>query len=358
MKSKTFLKEYLNAYSPVGNEEEGQKIWSKRLFDIGVKDIKIDSYGTAFGYISNNSNYNVIIEAHCDEIAWIITYIQDDGYIRVKRHGGSDKAIAPSKSVIIHTHTGKKIQGVFGSPAIHVKNRTNETIMEEDDLWLDVGLSSKKEILDIGIEVGCVVTFDDKFKEIGDYYVARAIDNKIGGYIISEATKRILDEKIILPYNLIIINAVQEEVGLFGATRIAKRFTSEKSIAIVHDVTHATNHPKIDKAKEGDIKSGSGIALQYTTQNHKGIIKKLREIADKNDLKYQLSVGSYGNDTVSFFKENISTAIISTPIKYMHTTVEMAHKDDVETAIKLYVEFLKNITIDDIADWSVLKHYK
>ena len=353
-KNKKFLYDYLNAYSPVGQEQEGQDIWRNYINEY-VDSIHTDAYGTSYGILrrSNKSGdpihvntHKVVIEAHCDEIAWIITNIESDGYIRVKRHGGSDNMIAPSKTVMIHTHDGKKVKGVFGWPAIHTRDSYTEMGYDQYELWVDTGLKDKKAVNKAGVEVGNLITFDDQFHEMGDYYVGRSLDNKIGGYIIAEALRKISEMGIELPYDLYVVNSVQEEVGLHGAKKIAKHLKAD--LALVHDVCHNTNTPKINKAKDGDNKGGAGPCLEYTSQNHRIINKMLRDIGDDKKIPYQLTVGSMGNDTVAFFMENTPTAILATPLKYMHTTVEMAHKKDVKNAIKLFVEFLKDLTPNKI----------
>ena len=352
MNNKEFLKEYLNGYSPVAQETEGQNIWINYVKDF-ADEVKLDSYGTAYtilrGQQGPTPNKKVVLEAHCDEIAWIVTYIEKDGFLRVKTHGGSDNMIAPSKSVMVHTHNNTKIHGVFGSPAIHVREKRTEMGFEVHDLWIDLGVDSDEKVKELGVEVGNVVTFDTQFSEIGDYYVGRSLDNKIGGYIIAETLRNLQGKE--LPYDLYVVNSVQEEVGLYGARLIAQ--TIKPDIALVHDVCHNTNHPKMNKSKDGDIKGGEGPCVQYTAQNHRKIIKLFKDVATNHNLKLQNTIGSYGNDTMSFFLENIPTAIISSPLKYMHTTVEMVHKEDVETAIKLFTNSLLEITpewIDDVVN--------
>ena len=266
--------------------------------------------------------------------------------IRVKRHGGSDNMIAPSKTVMIHTHNGTKVRGVFGWPAIHTRDSYTNMGYDQHELWVDTGLKTKKAVDKAGIEIGNLITFDDQFHEMGDFYIGRSLDNKIGGYIIAEALRKIAEESIVLPYNLHVVNSVQEEVGLHGAKKIAKYLKAD--LALVHDVCHATDTPKIDKAKDGDNKAGMGPCLEYTSQNHRGINKMLRKVAKDNKLPVQLTVGSMGNDTMAFFMENTPTAILATPLRYMHTTIEMADKKDVKTAIKLFVAFLKALTPEKI----------
>ena len=344
LKSNKFLHDYINAYSPVAEEWEGQKVWSSYLSPY-VDKLDSDSYGTVYGIINAKGKSTtkekidrVVIEAHCDEISWIISNIDADGLIYVARNGGSDSMIAPSKKVLIHTRKNGRIPAVFGFPAIHT--RENDKVLKPSDLFIDAGVDSKEELIKLGVEVGNIITFEETFQEIGDYYMGKSLDNKIGGYIIAEVAKRLHNNSVKLPYDLYIVNSVQEEVGLYGAKNIAQALKAD--LAIVHDVCHSTNTPGISKIKNGDIKSGKGPTLEYSSQNHRLLLDYIRDIAEKNKIPYQVEVGSYGNDTMGFFLANTVTAIIASPLKYMHTTCEMVHKQDVEYAIDLFYNCLIN----------------
>lgn len=343
--NKKFLKEYLDAFSPVGREFEGQKVWIDYVKPF-VSEMRVDAYGTAYGLIKGTGTKKVILEAHADEIAFIVSQIESDGMIRVKTNGGSDNMIAPSMTVFVHTHDGKKVPGVFGWPAIHTREKRVDMGPEVHELWVDLGVDTAKKVAKLGVEVGNCITFDQPFFELGKYYVGRSLDNKIGGYIIAEVARELKEEGTVLPFDLYIVNAVQEEVGLFGSRLIAQ--TIRPDIALVHDVIHNTNTPKMNKAKSGDIKGGAGPVIEYSSQNHKDLIKIVRDVAKEKEIPLQLSVGSFGNDTVSFFLENIPTAIVASPLKYMHTTVEMVHKDDVLAAIRVFKETLKSLTTGTI----------
>lgn len=343
--NKEFLFDYLNAFAPVAQEEEGQGIWRDYISDY-CDFTKTDAYGTCYGVLEGKGDHKVVIEAHCDEIAWIITHIEDNGIIRVTKHGGSDNMIAPGKSVVIHCHNGRKVRGVFGWPAIHTRDARTVKGYDLEELWVDTGFDDKDILKSRGVEVGCLITFDTQLEIMGDYYVGRALDNKIGGYIIAEALRRIKEQKLQLPYDLYVVNSVQEEVGLFGAKKIAKELQAD--LALVTDVCHNTDTPKMNNAKHGPVDGGTGPALEYTAQNHRGILKMLKDIAHRHGIALQHHVGSYGNDTVAFFLENTPTAIIGMPLKYMHTTVEMAHVSDVETCIDMFVLFLKELTPEKI----------
>jgi putative aminopeptidase FrvX len=361
--SKEFLKRYINAYSPVAQEWEGQKIWADYLKPF-VDEIHSDNYGTVYGIVKSAvqdelerehntkqmginipkeyKRYKVVIEAHADEISWIITHIDGDGLVYVAKHGGSDAAIAPSKSVLIHTRKNGRVRGVFGFPAIHVRSNTEDkSTPKPENLWIDLGLSNKKAVQEAGVEVGNVVTFEEEFSELGDFYCGKSLDNKIGGYIIAEVAKKLKEAKDTLPFDLYIVNSVQEEVGLLGSLLIANEI--KPNVALVHDVCHATDTPKMSKIKNADIKAGNGPTLEYVSQNHRLLLDFIRDVADTSKIKYQLEPGSAGNDTMSFFKAGSVTAIIASPLRYMHTTCELVHKKDVKTAINLFYQCIINM---------------
>jgi len=344
---KKFMREYLSAYAPVSMEAEGQRIWAAYVSQ-HVDEMHSDTYGNVWGVIRSKSNpgaYRVAIEAHCDEIAWITSHISDDGKISVNRIGGSDIQIAPSKRVVVHTRKNGLVQGAFGWTAVHLRKGTDKNI-ELKSLFVDLGLDSRDSVAEAGVEVGNIITFNDPFETMGDYYVGRSLDNKMGGVIIAHVAKMIKESGIDLPYDLYVVNCVQEEVGLHGAKMVAQ--VIKPDVAIVTDVCHNTNTPGVDKKIDSDIKGGKGAVIAHMPQNHRVLVELIRSAAEDNSVPFQLDVGSFGNDTMGFFLANggTPTAIISLPLKYMHTTVEMAHKKDVTAVADLFFHTLQRINAD------------
>lgn len=346
--SLTFLRKYLNNPSPVGFESGGQRIWLDYLAPF-IDQQFTDPYGTAVAIINPDQPFKVVIEAHADEISWFVNYITDTGLIYLKRNGGVDHQIAPSKRVIIH---GKKgfVKAVFGWPAIHTRisnPEQKEPQPKVDNLWLDCGARNKKEAEDLGIHVGAVVTYEEGFEELSyDYYVGRAMDNRIGGFMIAEVARLLKENDKKLPYSLYIVNAVQEEIGLRGAEMIARRI--KPNIAIVTDVTHDTSTPMINKMIEGDCTCGKGPSLAYGPAVQNKLLNFVQEVAEKSQIPVQLRAisRSTGTDTDSFAYANdgCPSVLISIPLRYMHTTVEMLHKRDIEETIKLMYETLLALT--------------
>ena len=343
-KSLKFLEEYLNNAAPTGYESNGQKIWMKYLKPY-VDEFITDNYGTAVGVINPEKKFKVVIEGHSDEISWYVNYITDNGLIYVIRNGGSDHQIAPSKWVNIHTKKGV-VKGVFGWPAIHVRDHAKEAPPKIDNIFIDIGAKDKKEVEKMGVHVGCVITYPDSFHILNkNKFVCRAIDNRAGGFMIAEVARLINENKDKLPFCLYVTNSVQEEIGLRGAEMITN--TLKPDIAIVTDVTHDTSTPMIEAKKQGDAKIGKGPVITYAPAVQNNLREKIIRIAEKNKIPYQrLASSRYtGTDTDAFAYSNggVPSALISLPLRYMHTTVEMVQKEDVENVIRLIYETLKNI---------------
>lgn len=344
--SYTFLKNYINNPSPTGFETSGQKLWLEYLKPF-VDSHFTDPYGSAVGVINPSAPFKVVIEAHADEISWFVNYISPEGLIYLKRNGGVDHQIAPSMRVFIHGKKGK-VKAVFGWPAIHTRmGADKETQPKVDNLFLDCGARNKKEVEALGIHIGAVATYEEGYEELAyDYLIGRAFDNRIGGFMIAEVARLLKLNRKKLPFGLYIVNAVQEEIGLRGAEMIARRI--KPNIAIITDVTHDTTTPMINKITEGECSCGKGPSLTYGPAVHNKLLDVVQAAAVKNKIPLQFHTvsRSTGTDTDSFAYANdgCPSVLISIPLRYMHTTVEMLHKDDVEHTIKLMYETLLSLT--------------
>ncbi len=343
--SETFLHKYLNNASPTGYEAEGQKLWLEYIKPY-IHEWHIDNYGTVYGVINPGKNYKVVIEGHADEVSWYVNHITEDGYIGVIRNGGSDQTISPSKRVNIHTKNGY-VKGVFGWPAIHTRIGKEANLNPElTNIFIDIGAKNKEEILSKGIHVGCVITYEDELIILNEtMYCGRALDNRIGGFCIAEVARLLHENKIELPYSLYIVNSVQEEVGLHGAQMIADSI--KPNVAIVTDVCHDTSTPLMNAKQQGDVKCGKGPCFAYGPAVHNKLLQLIIDTATDEKMEFQrLAHSRYtGTDTDAFAYSNggVVSALISLPLRYMHTTVEMAHKSDVENVIKIIYAVLQKI---------------
>ena len=352
-KSKKFLYDYLNNNAPTGFETSGQQIWLDYLKPY-IDTYITDTYGSVAGVINPEAAYKVVIEAHADEISWFVKYITDDGYMYVTRNGGSDHQIAPSMRVHFHTKKGI-VKGVFGWPAIHVR-KDKEEAPSLKNIHLDVGASSKEEVHEMGIHIGTVVTFEAELMELNSkYYCGRALDNRMGGFMIAEVARRLKENGKTLPFGLYVVNAVQEEIGLRGAEMMAHRIAPD--VAIVTDVCHDTYSPMYDKKVNGDTKAGSGPVLSYAPAVQNNLRDMIIDVANEKEIPFQRMALSRatGTDTDAFAysRDGVASALISLPLKYMHTTVETAAISDVENVIQLIYEAV--LRIEDGQDFRYIK---
>jgi putative aminopeptidase FrvX len=218
------------------------------------------------------------------------------------------------------------------------------------NIFIDIGAANKKEVEKMGVHVGCVITYPDTFHILNnDKFVCRAMDNRMGGFMIAEVARLLHENKKELPFGLYITNSVQEEIGLRGAQMIAERIKPDA--AIVTDVTHDTTTPMIDMKKEGHIELGKGPVIAYAPAVQQKLRDLITETAESKKIPFQRAALSRatGTDTDAFAYSNsgVASALISLPLRYMHTTVEMVHKTDVEAVINLIYESLLNMKNND-----------
>ena len=343
-----FLKDYINTPSPSGYELilGGQQKWIDQVTPFVTK-VEVNEYGNAYAYYESACNKDkpntktVLFDAHADEIGFFVFDITPEGYIKVGRLGGSDVNITPSARVDIWVNKDTKIQGVFGHPAIHVQGKDGFKA-EIHSIFIDIGVTSREDVEAKGIEIGTPITMSDGYLDLGDYYCGRSLDDKVGGFITSEVLRRLHEKKIELPFTLVVVNAVQEEVGLHGAKMAANDIKPDIAIAI--DVTHDTTSPAYDKNKQGTLVAGNGIVLLNGPSIHKKVFTLLKDTAIDYGIDYQITASGSGSGTNAdsyAYPHGIPTGLVKMAMKYMHTTVETVHKEDVASAIDLLYNFLR-----------------
>ncbi|MFN0078204.1 MAG: M42 family metallopeptidase [Prosthecobacter sp.] len=347
--SKAFLLDLLSTPSPTGFEARGQRKWAAYARKFADR-VESDAYGSAWATLDGGTNgRRLMFEAHADEIGYMVKYINKHGFIFVDRVGGSDVATARGRRVDIFGDKGT-VRGVIGNTAIHIRDRTDEKVPKVHELAIDIGASSDKEVAKAGIRVGHPAVYADGVEELGpDKLCGRALDNRLGGYIIAEVIARLAKRKSRLPTTVYAVNAVQEEIGGHGARMIAHRLMPD--VAVVLDVTHATDTPHVDEKKHGEIKLGGGPSLTHGGANHVEVVKRLIEVAEQEKIpvQHEASSRSTGTDTDVIFHQQsgIPSALVSLPLRYMHSVVEMAHLQDVEHTIQLLTAFAESVKAKD-----------
>ena len=349
-----FLFDLLNTPSPSGFEARGQKCWVDYVRQ-HTDSVETDSYGTAWATREASQAEGaptVMLEAHADEIGFMVNHIDNDGYLFVSRIGGTDRAMARGKRVQILGDDGP-VPGVVGNTAIHLRETRNEKVPEWHKIFVDIGASSRDDVHERGIRVGHPMVYTDATEELTPgRLTGRALDNRVGGYIIAQVVARLAEGKR-TPATVYAVNAVQEEIGGYGAKMIAYRL--HPTVAIVLDVTHATDSPGVEKVKHGDVKLGAGPSLTHGSCNHPMVVQRLMDVAEQAEIPLQHEAASLytGTDTDDVFiaRTGVPSALVSLPMRYMHSTVETVELEDIERCIQLLLEFARSVTPQD--DFSV-----
>jgi endoglucanase len=345
-----FLFRLLETPSPTGFEMPGQRVWADWIKS-HAPEVGCDAYGSTWATLTGRSGRVVMLESHADEIGYMIKHIDDKGFLRIDRVGGSDAATARGRRLTILGDKGP-VSAIIGNTAIHL--RRDEAGQEKapavHDLWVDVGASSAAQVAALGLRVGHPAVYQDGPMELSHKrLVGRALDNRIGSYIIAQVMKRIALGRKKPAFTLTCLNAVQEEIGGNGAMMATYRLKPDLCVCL--DVTHATDTPGIDVGKFGSVKLGGGPTLCHGSANHPRVVQRLIDVAAKSKLAVQHEASSRftGTDTDKIFhsREGIPSALVSLPLRCMHSVVETAHLDDIQHTIDLLAGFVLSLSEKD-----------
>jgi endoglucanase len=342
--SLNFLRTLVNTPSPVGHEVRGQRVWldyAKQFAD----ETFSDAYGNCVAVLNKGGSPRLMMAGHADEIAMAVNYITDDGFIYVRRMGGIDAAITKAQRVVIHTRNGP-VKGVVGNVAPHLMKEEKEPkVPKIYDIFLDIGVSSRKDAEKL-VRTGDPITLVDEFDVLrDDLVVARAFDNRIGTFAVAEALRLLKEGKTKLHAEVCAVSNVQEEVGLLGARQIA--YSLKPDVALVVDVTHATDYPTVNKQQHGDVRMGKGPAITHGGCNHPEVVARIEKIAaaKKIPLQHEAMSSTSGTDTDAIFwtRGGIASGLISLPNRYMHSPVEVVSLKDLEMIPELLAGFAASL---------------
>ena len=346
--SLNFLRTLVNTPSPVGHETRGQRVWldyAKQFDD----ETFSDAYGNCVAVLNKGGSPRIMLAGHADEIAMAVNYIDDNGFIYVRRMGGVDAAITKAQRVVIHTRQGP-VKGVVGNVAPHLTKHDGDPKPPKiHEIFMDIGVSKRAEAEKL-VRIGDPITLVDEFDILrGDLAVARAFDNRIGTFAVAEALRLLKEAKTPLAAEVCAVSNVQEEVGLLGARQIA--YSLKPDVALVVDVTHATDYPTVNKAQHGDVQIGKGPAITHGGCNHPEVVARLEAVAKakKISLQHEAMSSTSGTDTDAIFwtRGGIASALISLPNRYMHSPVEVVSLKDLELIPQLLAAFVQSVKKDE-----------
>ena len=335
-----FLETLINTPSPSGHEARGQRVWLGYVSPFAEETFS-DAYGNVVAVLNKGGSPRLMLAGHADEIAMVVNYIDDNGFIYVRKVGGIDPAITKAQRVSIHTKGGP-ILGVVGNVAPHLMKLEKERkVPEMHDLFIDIGVDSRKDAEKL-VAVGDPITLNDQFELLrNDLAIARAFDNRIGTFAVAETLRLLSKSASRLKAEVCAVSNIMEEVGLFGARQIA--YSLKPDAALVVDVTHATDYPTVSKAMHGDVRIGKGPTITRGGPNHPVLVQRLVKVAEREkiDLQFEATSNTSGTDTDVIFwtRGGIPSALISLPNRYMHSPVEVVSLNDLEQIPQLMAAF-------------------
>ena len=349
--ARDFLFELLETPSPTGFELDGQRVWAGYL-EAAADRIETNTYGSTFAVLegSGDSSENgdaprLMLDAHADEIGLMVSHITDEGFLHVRPIGGSDRKISQARRVRVLTEKSGALSGVTGHTAIHLRDRKDDDVPEWKEIYIDIGAEDGDEARERGVRVGLPVVSAEGPEQITEHRLAgRALDNRLGGFVIAETLRR-LSEGERPEATVVAANSVQEEIGGYGAEMAA--FALAPDVAVAFDVTHATDTPGLDPAKHGNVKVGEGPSVTHGTSTHPRVVERLIDVAEGEEipLQHEASSRRTGTDTDAIFRQRggVPSALMSVPLRYMHSMSELVDLRDLERCIELQVAFARSL---------------
>ncbi len=338
-----FLENLINTPSPSGFETGAQRVWADYVKPC-CREFSSDAYGNAFARLGDPSNKpHIALAGHIDELGFMVSHINDDGFLFVQGIGGIDRALFRGQRVRVHGRDGT-LPGVTGSLAIHLQDPDDrKKVPELHEMYVDIGAGSKSEAEKF-VRVGDAITYADGFERLANSRIAaRGCDNRIGVWAAGEALRQLSAQPPAVCVTA--VSTVQEENGLYGATMAA--YSLRPDVALVVDVTHGTDIPNCSKPKHGDVRLGKGPVISFGSSNHPLVVRRLLDVAAKGNIPVQAEANPRrtGTDADAFFLQRggIPTASIGLPNRYMHSPVEVIDLDDLDALARLLAAFCRSV---------------
>ena len=323
-----FLESLLSTASPSGYESAGQRVWIDYVSEF-ADDVWTDEYGNAVAvHEGSGEGPEIAFGGHGDEIGFIVRDIDDNGFLRIARIGGSDRTISQGQHVTIHSD--EPVQGVIGQTAIHLRDVGSEEYNDISEQFVDIGASDTEEAEEL-VEIGDPITFSTELFELnGSRLAARGMDNRVGIWSAAEGLRHAVENDV--DATIYAVSTVQEEVGIKGAQMVG--FDLDPDAAIAVDVTHATDNPDVKGKHKGPVELGAGPVVSRGSANHPNVVEVAREAADEADIDIQLQATGTrtGTDADGFYtsRGGIPALNIGVPNRYMHTPVEVIDTEDLD----------------------------
>ncbi len=338
-----FLQQLIDAPSPSGYEQAVRRVWRETVSTF-ADDVRGDVHGNVIASRNPGGSPRLMFAGHCDELGLQINFISDKGYLYFNTIGGHDPSLISGRRVIIHTQDGP-VRGVTGRRAVHLTPRGERGKEQKvEDIWIDIGVSDKAEAEAL-VRVGDAVTYELGMQPLRNgLAVARAFDNKIGAWVVAEALRRI--DAAACKAEVVSVATVQEELGLRGAT--TSTFGIDPLVGVAVDVTHATDHPNVNKVTAGDVSLDGGPVITRGANVNPVVERLLMESAEALGITVQVEAEPRGTGTdanaMQLSRAGVATGLVSVPLRYMHTPSEIISLDVADQAADLLAAFAQRLT--------------
>ncbi|MDR2462879.1 MAG: M20/M25/M40 family metallo-hydrolase [Verrucomicrobiales bacterium] len=340
-----FLTELLNIHGPSGWETPVQRRWLEYVGEF-ADETGSDAYGNAFAVLNPDAERRVLVVGHADEIGYQVKFISKEGFLYVGRIGGTDVGMARGQRVLVHGEHGM-VSGVFGSLPVHLKNANDEKLPKVHELFVDIGADNEAEAKQ-RVRVGDAITLHCGVEKLTKkVWATRAADNRIGIWASAEVLRRCAKKGVNV--SVVAVSTIQEENGLYGAAMVGQSL--DASAAVVVDVGHATDTPLCDFKRDGEVSLGKGPMLSRGSVNHPVMVSGLEKAARRAKIDYQLAIDgrASGTDADAIFRQKggIPSAVVSLPLRYMHSTVETFNVSDLDNLAELIARYLAGLKRDE-----------
>ncbi len=336
-----FLRRLIASPSPSGFEQPIQEVIRTEISQY-TDVVRTDLHGNVIASLNPEGSPRVMLTAHCDELGFIIRYIDDQGFLYFAPIGGFDPSTLPGERVHVHTPNGPLL-GVIGSKAVHLMDSEERSHAPKlKNMWIDIGVSSREEAQQL-VPLGSVATRAAQLELLrGELIVSRALDNKSGIFTIVEAMRHLHGQREKLKASVHFVSTVQEETGLRGAR--TSTYEINPHIALTVDVTFTSDHPETSKQLLGDVKLNGGPGLTIGGFTNPRVYQLLVAVATNADINYQYDIqaGYTGtdNDNVQVSRGGVATGLLNIPCRYMHTGSEIVSLKDINDTAELMTRFV------------------
>jgi len=340
-----FLEKLLNSPGPSGFEMGPARVWRKEAEGF-ADEVRTDLTGNSVASFNPTGKPRVMLAGHIDEIGLQVTHIDEKGFLFFGEIGGWDPQVLVGQRVLVLAGDGQ-IPGVIGKKPIHLlKSGEREKATKTKDLWVDLGCSDGKEVGELGIRVGDPMVLDaGMIRLAGDRIASRAVDNRIGAYVVLEALR--LLSKDPPEAATFAVATVQEEIAYSGGGARSSAFALEPDVALVVDVTFSTDVPDIEKKELGDHTIGGGPVLSRGSSNHPVVFKRLFEAAEAEGIPCSLQAAPRATrtdaDGIHLVRMGVPTGLISVPNRYMHSPNEIVSLGDLQKTAELIAAFIRRL---------------